>query len=170
MSKNKPVDTERLPNTKVLTNGAIYDTDKKRIVGMKAELAERNTQITSANGAEMQAKAVAKKRLVMAQAANRDVAPELIAQYGDYAHVAERAITLQQIATTPEAGKAAVMAHDALVRDMGMSEKALESSQAGPQVDDTIRALGEFAAQIRDLLQSDVIPMRQEITAIEPDE
>ena len=63
------------------------------------------------------------KRLVMMQAANAEVPPELVAQYGAYAHVAERAQTLQRIASSPEAGKAAVMAHDALIRDTGMGEK-----------------------------------------------
>ena len=57
------------------------------------------------------------------QAANAEVPQELVAKYGAYAHVAERAQTLQRIASSPEAGKAAVMAHDALIRDTGMGEK-----------------------------------------------
>jgi len=81
------------------------------------------TMINSENAAEYQLRAVVNKRLVMMRAANREVPAELIAEYGDYAHVAERAQTLQRIASSPEAGKAAVMAHDALIRDTGMGEK-----------------------------------------------
>ena len=41
------------PNTKILKNGAIYDMTEKRIVGLKPELAEVNTQITQANASVM---------------------------------------------------------------------------------------------------------------------
>jgi hypothetical protein len=125
--KNKPIDTDALPNTKVLKNGAVYDMDKGRIV---ANPRGGTQAITSANARDMQRLAVEKKRSVMNQAANRDVSPALRAEYGEYAHVAERAIVLQQIATTPEAGKAAVMAHQALTNDTGMGEgKAIAETQ-----------------------------------------
>lgn len=88
--------------------------------------------ITSENAREMQASGVIKKREVMMQAANAEVPAELIAQYGAYAHVAERAQTLQRIASSPEAGKAAVMAHDALIRDTGMGEKQQQETQNAP--------------------------------------
>ncbi len=149
MPKNKPIVGD-LPNTRVLANGAVYDMDAKRIVSAE----NTTTKFTSANAAEMQARAVAKKRLVMAEAANSDVRPDLVAKYGDYAHVAERAITLQQIATTPEAGKAAIMAHDALVRDMGMSEKAVEQQPSALPSDDMMQSLARFAADIAIGLQA----------------
>lgn len=63
MAVNKPVnqlrhvenDTEK-PNTRVLSNGAIYDMDKKRIVALKPELASKNVQITSETASAMQAR------------------------------------------------------------------------------------------------------------------
>ena len=121
---NKPVDEPLPDNVRVLKNGALYDDEKKRIVGVRPELATGAlTMINSENAAEYQLRAVVNKRLVMMQAANAEVPQELVAKYGAYAHVAERAQTLQRIASSPEAGKAAVMAHDALVRDTGMGEK-----------------------------------------------
>ena len=121
---NVPVDAPLPENVRVLKNGALYDDEKKRIVGVRPELATGAlTMINSENAAEYQLRAVVNKRLVMMRAANREVPAELIAEYGDYAHVAERAQTLQRIASSPEAGKAAVMAHDALIRDTGMGEK-----------------------------------------------
>lgn len=85
--------------------------------------------ITRDDASVLAASAVAKKRAVMMAAANREVPAELIAEYGAFAHVAERAQTLQRIASSPEAGKAAVMAHDALIRDTGMAEKQAEQAQ-----------------------------------------
>lgn len=51
---------------KVLKNGAIYDTDKKRIVAVKPELAEKNTQITSENARALQARRqeIARERVI----------------------------------------------------------------------------------------------------------
>jgi hypothetical protein len=43
----------------------------------------------------------------------------LIREYGEDAHLVERAMTLQAIASTPDAGKAAVMADAALQRAQG---------------------------------------------------
>ncbi len=127
---NKPVDEPLPDNIRVGKNGALYDMDKKRFVGVRPDLATGAlTMINSENAAEYQLRAVVNKRLVMMQAANAEVPAELVAQYGAYAHVAERAQTLQRIASSPEAGKAAVMAHDALVRDTGMSEKQQEQTQ-----------------------------------------
>lgn len=54
---------------------------------------------------------------VGAQRAVQDVGLKL--EFGDDAHLVERAMTLQTIATTPDAGKAAVMADTALQRAQG---------------------------------------------------
>ena len=115
--------------------------------------------ITSENAREMQASAVNKKRAVMMAAANREVPPELIAEYGSYAHVAERAQTLQRIATSPEAGKAAVMAHDALVRDTGMGEKQAEQERQPSSLTEQALA-GLIQAITRNI---NVIPMRSDL-------
>ena len=131
---NIPVDAPLPENIRVLKNGALYDDDIKKIVGVRPDLATGDlTLFNSENAAENQLRAVVKKRLVMMRAANREVPAELVAEYGDYAHVAERAQTLQRIATSPEAGKAAVMAHDALIRDTGMGEKQAEQPTQAAQ-------------------------------------
>ena len=130
---NIPIDAPLPENVRVLKNGALYDDEKKRIVGVRPDLATGAlTMINSENAAEYQLRAVVNKRLVMMQAANAEVPPELVAKYGAYAHVAERAQTLQRIASSPEAGKAAVMAHDALIRDTGMGEKQQQETQNAP--------------------------------------
>ena len=154
---NTPVDAPLPETVKVFKNGALYDTETKRIIGVRPELATgETTQITSSNAAEYQARAVVNKRLVMMQAANAEVSPELVAQYGAYAHVAERAQTLQRIASSPEAGKAAVMAHDALVRDTGMSEKQQEQTQQAA-LSLTDQALLGLIQAITDRVKGDVI-------------
>jgi hypothetical protein len=97
----------------------------------------------------------------MMAAANREVPPELIAEYGAYAHVAERAQTLQRIASSPEAGKAAVMAHDALVRDTGMSEKQQEQTQQA-QLSLTDQALLGLIQAITAKVQADTVTVEAE--------
>ncbi len=47
----------------------------------------------------------------------------LVKQYGEDAHIVERARTLQEIATTPDAGKAAVMADASLRKAQGLEDK-----------------------------------------------
>lgn len=109
--------------------------------------------ITPENARQMQARWRAIKYQVMADAANSEVQPELLAKYGDMAHVAERAITLQRIATTPEAGKAAVMAHSALTLDTGMAEPRGVETPTGTANDtaEVIGAVSELLSNIRAL-------------------
>jgi len=149
MAVNKLIDTETTPRTKVLANGAVYDMDAGRIVS--------GAVLDSARARDMQRLAVAKKREVMARAANREVQDKsLLAEYGDYAHVAERAITLQRIATTPEAGKAAVMAHQALTQDTGQAEprgnEQSEAVQAAQIVGDVVHDLAQLSAVWADVV------------------
>jgi hypothetical protein len=47
---------------------------------------------------------------------------DLIEKYGEDAHIVERAISLQTIASTPDAGKAAVMADTALQKAQGYDD------------------------------------------------
>ena len=153
MAVNTPIDINT-PRLKVLKNGAVRDMDKGRIVSGK----NITTKITSENAREMQSLSIARKRLVMAAAANRHVEDaSLFEAFGDYAHVAERAITLQRIATTPEAGKAAVMAHDALVRDTGMSEKLVE--QQAQNVTNNVLVLDDSMSDILSRVLSDTYAM-----------
>lgn len=163
---NIPIDTPLPDGVRVLRNGALYDDNTKRIVGVRPELAiGETTQITSEIAADYQARAIVNKRLVMMRAANREVPAELVAEYGEYAHVAERAQTLQRIASSPEAGKAAVMAHDALIRDTGMSEKQAEQ-QKPAIISPAEQALVSLVDAMRRAVENrvvDVIPMRQDL-------
>lgn len=71
---------------------------------------------------------------------------QLIREYGKDAHIVERGMTLQQIATTPDAGKAAVMAAQALDVAQGLIVKGKpETADGGVTFDDAQREL------IRDL-------------------
>lgn len=101
MTKNKPVDTQELPvNTKLLKNGAVYDLKKKRIVGMKPELAEKNVQITSANASEMQALAQSRRReLLKAAAASAVESSTLRNLHGSDAWIVEIGAAMQRKAT-----------------------------------------------------------------------
>ena len=149
MAVNKLIDTDTTPHTKVLANGAVYDMDAGRIVS--------GAVLDSVRARDMQRIGVLKKREVMARAANREVQDKsLLAEYGDYAHVAERAITLQRIATTPEAGKAAVMAHQALTQDTGQAEPKVHEQDTAVQtaqiVGDVVRDLAQLSAVWADVV------------------
>lgn len=136
MDKNEPIDTEQLPNTRVLKNGAVYDLDKKRIVSSVGV----TTKITRENAREMQTKAVARKREVVRQAAAAGVQrADLIRAFGEDAWLAEVAQTQQVIATTPEAGKASTLAAGWLVRNAGMDE-ALDKEQGQQSAQSPVEA------------------------------
>lgn len=139
MSVNKP-----LPVTIQETqNGVIArDAGGKFTKGTKPK-----NVITSENAREMQRKGVLAKRAVIAAEANRRVEdPELLDRYGDYAYVAELTRTQMQIATTPEAGKAAVMAAEWLVSNTGTSEKLAQSADVDER--GVPRDLAAFAADV----------------------
>jgi hypothetical protein len=88
-------------------------------------------EITPANARQLNRRATEIKRAVIMAAANREVQDEtLIRDFGEYAYIAEGAITMQKIATTPEAGKAAIMAYESLINNSGMGEKQQEQQQA----------------------------------------
>ena len=157
---NEPIETtDTTPNTKVLKNGAVYDMDKKRIVS-----APTIPPINAQNAREFQKMAIAKKREVAAAAANLEVQDVRALTFGDYAYVADTAINMQRLATSPEAGKAAVMAASWLMDHTGLSEKAAQPDQA-PTVGDVaelVNALASFISTARD-----VIPMRSDIVDVE---
>lgn len=160
---NQPVETTDIqPRTKVLSNGAVYDMVTKRIVGGAI-----TTQFTPQNAREMQSKAIAKKREVAAAAANLEVQDERALLFGDYAYLAESAINMQRLATSPEAGKAAVMAAQWLVTNTGVDEKQQQEQQGQQMADgvtDLLNALASFVSSV-----SSDIPMRQDIIDVLPD-
>jgi hypothetical protein len=74
---------------------------------------------------------------------------DLIAKYGEDAHIVERAITLQTIASTPEAGKAAVMADTALQRAQGY-DTSKENKGGGGSESDVIESVRGLLRDITD--------------------
>lgn len=133
-------------------NGVMVRTpDGKLAKGTKPK-----NMITPENAREMQRKGVLAKRAVIAAEANRAVQdPELLDRYGDYAYVADLTRTQMQIATTPEAGKAAVLAANWVVQNTGMDEKA--ATEAGNVADAPVTvALVELLGAITKRLNDNV--------------
>lgn len=83
---------------------------------------------------------------------------ELIVKYGDDAPLVERAQTLQTIASTPNAGKAAVMSAQYLDKLQGYADDPADTTGVVDSVTALVRELASFASTM-----IDVIPMRQEI-------
>lgn len=77
--------------------------------------------ITSDTARDMVRKREEKRIRLYNEGAKRAVLdPQLIREYGDDAHIVERGMTLQTIASTPDAGKAAVMAAQHLDKAQGL--------------------------------------------------
>lgn len=102
----------------VYQNGLVKDKVSGKII------APSNRRImTSEEGAERRLKGVIKKREIVAKAANREVQDKTLYEtFGALAWLAEGAINMQRLATTPEAGKASVDAFAALVKNAGLEE------------------------------------------------
>ena len=92
----------------------------------------------------------------------------LLKEFGEDAHLVERAMTLQTIATTPDAGKAAVLADTALQRAQGYDiGKQAQAAEAGPQSDalnvigaalvEYIRRVDAIPAQIHETIDGDTV-------------
>lgn len=115
-------------NTKTLSNGAVYDLDKKRIVS--------GAVLSSDTARDMvRAREEKRMRLYAEGAGLATVDQSLLTKYGEDAHIVERARTMQEIATTPDAGKAAVMAAQHLDKAQGLTvDKASGEQSAMPEV------------------------------------
>ena len=135
-------DTEE-PQVRILANGAKQDIATGKIVG--------GAVLTRDNARDMVRARVEKKRAVIAQAAQEAVQNgALVGRYGDSAWLAEVAQAQYTLATTPDAGKSAVMAASWLVEHSGMGEpKGKDTDDGGvTAAADLVRALADFAAAI----------------------
>lgn len=140
------MDTDTQPRTKVLANGAVYDYGKGRIV---ANPGGGTQAITSETAHDMlRARALKRARLATEGALLATVRPDLVLKYGDDAPLVERAQTLQTIATTPEAGKAAVMSAQYLDKLQGYADDPADAGQVVDAVAGLVRELALFAAQM----------------------
>lgn len=113
------------------------DGSKRNEKGQTVELPARMAQhaITSDTAHDMLRLREEKRRRLYALGAQRAVQDvQLVQEFGEDAHLVERAMTLQQIATTPDAGKAAVMADTALQRAQGYDTKPASSDDVPMQI------------------------------------
>jgi hypothetical protein len=166
MPKNK-LTTDELPKYEVIEwegrqarrypDGAIRN-EKGQAIALPPKLAIH--AITSENARDMTRLAITKKRETVLRAANKMVQNrELIAEFGDMAYIAEATQTMQQLATTPEAGKSAVMAYESLIKHSGMGEGKDAETGSQPATVTEHALAGLIDAITRNL---DVIPMRKD--------
>lgn len=100
-------------------------------------------------------------RRLYAEGAGRAVQDvQLIREYGEDAHIVERAMTMQTIATTPDAGKAAVLAAAHLDRAQGLTAQAGGDGEAPAAVlalsADALRVLaGWLGGDRREVVDAD---------------
>ena len=127
-------------------NGAIRD-ERGRVIVPQPELAKH--AITSDTAHDMlRARAMKRARLATEGALLATVRTDLVLKYGDDAPLVERAQTLQTIATTPEAGKAAVMSAQYLDKLQGYADDPADAGQVVDAVAGLVRELAKFAAQM----------------------
>ena len=148
MAVNTLIQADTTPRTKVLENGAVYDMETKRIVSGAVLSSDRARDMVRAR--------VERKRAIV-QAAAQDAVQrgDLRTKYGGDAWLAEVTQTQMAIATTPEAGKSAVMAAAWLVDNAGMGEKQAqqeEAVQAAQIVGDVVHDLAQLSAVWADVV------------------
>jgi hypothetical protein len=120
---------------KVLSNGAVYDLQEKRIV--------KGAAMSSDDAAALVAKRIEKRRQVIKEAANGGVLrKDYIEKYGDLAFVAAITETQMIKATTPDDPKSTEAARW-IMRESGESE---ELSKGGGAVE-----LSEMRGLLRDI-------------------
>lgn len=129
-------------------NGAIFDKEKGRIVALRPELAEKNTQITPATSSELLAKRLERKRLALQAGANRVIQQRTgkLPEDGEFVEYIGEA--LMESATDPT-NRQQVRAAEMLIRETGLSERQDTAPQVtGGQAADIIASLAQFAATI----------------------
>ena len=134
--------------TKVLRNGAIYDTVDKRIIGRDPEKAIVDTRINSNNAIAMQSKRMEAKRSALAAGAMRALEKSGRVVSGDLAFVEAIGEALIESATDPS-NRQQVRAAELLIRETGLSERTEQPAGGGiGHAADLITALAQFAAAI----------------------
>lgn len=134
---------------RVYDNGAVQDVQTGYWVAPA-----KTGMITADNARDMLRLREQKRHRLYALGAQRAVQDvQLLEEFGEDAHMVERAMTLQVIATTPDAGKAAVMADTALQRAQGYDVKPTDGTDPPPPTSEA----GAEAARILARVLSDVI-------------
>ena len=140
---------EPLPeNIKVYKNGALFDKDKGRIIAMRPELAEKNTQITSQSSGELLARRVAKKRELIAAGALQAVEnDDTVRLFGEDAWIYEIGRIQAIKATTPDDPKSTDAARF-LFQEAGISDKQAANSPDNMPSSAVLAQLAQFAADV----------------------
>jgi len=155
-----PADNGR--ETRVLSNGSIADVATGQII--------KGPAMSPDTARDMVRAREAKRIRLYAEGAQLSVADAaLIAQYGPDAHIVERGMTLQTIASTPDAGKAAVMAAAHLDKAQGLYTDPSDSTSTAPQSATEAALVGLLHVITQGIQQAqaldttvDVIPMSME--------
>lgn len=167
MSKNKPLPLDdATPKYQVIEhngkparlypNGAIRNERGQLLV--KPPFAAQT--ITSDTAHDMIAAREAKRRRLYAIGAQRAVQDtRLIEEFGADAHIVERAVTMQTLATTPNAGKVSVMAAAHLDKAQGLIGERVDSDAA--QTVANAAAVGVAVASVMERVLRDVMQAQQ---------
>lgn len=143
-------DMETLPdNYRVYKNGAIFDKDKGRIVALRQDLAEKNTQITVHNTSEMAARRLEKKRDAIIRGANAVVAEGGKFDGSDMDFVEAVAEAQAIKALNPDDPKSTDAARF-LLQEAGLADKQAQATPADAigAAADLVRELAAFAAAV----------------------
>ncbi len=143
---------ETLPaTTKILANGAIYDTERKRIVGMQPGAGAVDTRISSRNAADYVAQRMERKRAALAAGAQKALEAAGRVPSGDLDFVAAIGEALMVSATDPN-NRQQVRAADMLLREAGLGERQdAQPAVTGGQMSELVASLAQFAATIASL-------------------
>ncbi len=132
---------------KIYKNGAVFDTEKGRIVAMRPELAVKNTQITTANTGEMLARRLDRKREAIIRGANA-VAAEGGKYDGtdlDFIEAIAEAQTIK--ALNPDDPKSTDAARF-ILQESGLAEAKQVQATPAEAVTDILREVASIAASL----------------------
>ncbi len=110
--------------TRTLKNGAVVDAKTGKIVAMPA--LDRDTAREMVRAREEK-----RIRLYTEGAQMATERADMVRKYGADAHIVERGYTMQKLAATLDAGKAAVMAAQHLDKAQGLVSDVKQSADAG---------------------------------------
>ena len=143
-------------NYRVYKNGAIFDKDKGRIVALRPELAEKNTQITKENTSEMAARRLEKKRSRIeagAMAAVEEKLPDAFTgDDGDWIEAVAQQVAHK--ALDPNDPKQ-VDAARFLLQEAGLSDARQQPATPAEAVGDILRELAAVAREIAEATRRD---------------
>lgn len=168
MSKNKPLPLDdATPKYQVIehkgqparlyADGSLRD-NRGRLLAPAPNAAP---PITTERVPDMIAAREAKRRRLYAIGAQRAVQDtRLIEEFGADAHIVERAVTMQTLATTPDAGKVSVMAAAHLDKAQGLIGERVDSDTA--QTVANAAAVGVAVASVMERVLRDVMQAQQD--------